>query len=197
MNIDTLFNILNEKSIQYKLSLEAIKQNKIAIIKEKNYNKLLQQSKALILDTGEKTQTKIKNYIEETVTLALQSVFGEQYTFSIEFDYEKRDQFEVNFFILKKISPEVTLKLEPRKNQCAGGHKDVCSFALRLVCLTLEQPEVIYILILDEPFKNISAKFLPAVGQMVVDISQLLNLQIIMVTHINSFIESANNVIHI
>lgn len=192
MNFQQAFELLNEKSIQLKLSIEAIGKNKIAIAKEKSIIENLQKAKAIIIQVGEKTQQEIKKYIEETVTLALQSVYGIDYEFVIEFNYDKREQFEVSFYIR-----HLKIQLEPRKDTCGGGIIDVCSFALRLVCLTLEEKNIASILILDEPFKNISANYLPAVGQMVVDISELLNLQIIMVTHIDGFIETAGNIIYL
>ena len=190
--IDDILTILNEKAIELKLSLSAYKKNKIAIIKEKQLIEILQKTRAVLLQVGEETQKEIKQYIEETTTFALQSVFDDDYQFLIEFDYTKREQFEVYFYI-----NHLGIKLEPRKDTCSGGVIDVSAFALRLICLTLEEEDIAAILILDEPFKNVSAKFIPAVGQMVVDVAELLELQIIMVTHEEGFIETANNIIYI
>lgn len=192
MNTDNILQILTEKATELKLALNAISKNRIALAKEKRSIEILQKAKAVIIEVGENTQREIKEYIEETVTLALQSVYGDDYQFIVEFDYTKREQFEVSFYI-----DHLGIKLEPRKDTCGGGVIDVCSFALRMVCLTLETPDVEAVLILDEPFKNVSSKFIPLVGQMVVDISHLLNLQIIMVTHIDGFIETADNIIYV
>lgn len=192
MSIDNILQILTEKATELKLALNAISKNKIALAKEKRSIEILLKVKAIIIEVGENTQHEIKEYIEETITLALQSVYGDDYQFIVEFDYTKREQFEVSFYI-----KHLDVKLEPRKDTCGGGIIDVCSFAARMVCLTLEAPEIEAVLILDEPFKNVSSKFVPAVGQMVVDISHLLNLQIIMVTHIDGFIETADNIIYI
>jgi DNA repair exonuclease SbcCD ATPase subunit len=190
--IDFVLQSLNKKIIQLKLAEDAYRKNTIAITKEKKAIEILQQAKAVIIQVGESTQQEIKHYIEETVTLALQSVYGEDYEFIIEFNYTKREQFEIYFYVV-----HLGIKLEPRKDTCGGGVIDICSFALRMVCLTLEQPNIASVLILDEPFKNVSAMFIPAVGQMVVDVADLLNLQIIMVTHVDGFIETANNIIYV
>jgi len=190
--IDKILTILNEKVIELKITTKIYKQNKIGIVKEKQLIKILQKAKAVFIQVGEKTQGEIKQYIEETVTLALQAVYGEDYQFLIEFDYTKREQFEVYFYV-----NHLNIKLEPRQDTCSGGVIDVCAFALRMVCLTLEKPDIASILILDEPFKNVSAGFIPATSQMVVDISELLKLQIIMITHEKGFIETANNIIYI
>lgn len=192
MNLSKLIDTLTEKNTELKLAKQAITKNTIEISREKKLIELNQKAKAVIIQVGENTQNEIKKYIEDTVTLALQSVYGEWYKFLIEFDYTKREQFEVNFFI-----EHLGIKLEPRKDSVGGGVVDVCSFALRMVCLTLEEDRISPILILDEPFKNVSALFLPSVGQMVTDICEMLNLQIIMVTHTEGLIESANNIIYI
>lgn len=191
-DFDEIYEILTEKATEYKLANAAIKKNRIAIAKEKNIIENLQKAKAIIIEVGSNTQNEIKEYIEETVTLALQSVFDEDIYFIMEFNYTKREQFEIYFYI-----EHLGIKMEPRKDTCGGGIIDVCSFALRLVCLTLDDPEIESVLILDEPFKNVSAVYTPAVGQMVVDIAKLMNIQIIMVTHIDMFIEGGDNIIYI
>ena len=192
MNIDQINQILNEKSLQLKLANETIRNNKINIIKIKKLSTQLHKIKEILFKVGKDTQQELKKYIEETTTLALQSVYGEEFSFVMHFNYDKRDQFEVKFYI-----KENEILLEPRDNECSGGQIDVCAFALQMICLTLEQEGFIPILIQDEPFKNVSKNYIPAVGQMVKDICKLLNLQIIMVTHITEFIENADNVIHL
>lgn len=190
--IEEIIDHLKELQTEYSLARKKHSKNVLAIAKEKKAIEVLEKCKAVLIKVGEDTQKELKKYIEETTTLALQSVYGDDYEFTIEFDYSKRDQVEIYFFIR-----HLGIKLEPRKDTCGGGVIDVCSFALRMICLTLEEPDVAAVLILDEPFKNVSAKFIPLVGQMIVDTADLLKLQIIMVTHIEGFIETADNLIYI
>ena len=190
--IDEIITHLKELQTEYSLAQKNYSKNKIAISKERKLIEQLDVCKAVLIKVGEDTQSKLKKYIEETTTLALQSVYGDDYHFIIEFRYDKRDQVEIRFFI-----NHLGIKLEPRKDTCGGGVIDVCSFALRMICLTLEEPDVAAVLILDEPFKNVSAKYVSLVGQMIVDVAELLNLQILMVTHIEGFIETANNLIYL
>jgi DNA repair ATPase RecN len=190
--IDTILDRLNKLQTEYNLAKKKYSKNVITIAKERKSIEQLELCKAILIKVGEDTQKELKKYIEETTTMALQTVYGDDYEFLIEFNYDKRDQIEIRFFI-----KHLGIKLEPRKDTCGGGVIDVCSFALRMICLTLEEPDVAAVLILDEPFKNVSAKYVPLVGQTIVDIADLLNLQIIMVTHIEGFIETANNLIYI
>jgi DNA repair exonuclease SbcCD ATPase subunit len=191
-SLNEVLKLIDEKVVEYKLLSQSYAQNKIGIAREKNFLETLEKTKAIINDIGENIQRRIKAYIEETVTMALQSVLGDDYRFVIEFQHDKRDQLEVLFFI-----NHFGENFEPRKNTCEGGAIDICSFALRMICLTLEEPKVDYILFLDEPFKNVSKKYMGAVCQMVVDISSLMDLQVIMVTHVDDLIETADNIVYL
>jgi DNA repair exonuclease SbcCD ATPase subunit len=191
-SLNDILKLIDERVIEYKLLSQSFAENKIAIAKEKKILEVLEKTKAVINDIGEETRGKIKKYIEETVTLAMQSVFGSDYRFEIEFKIDKRDQLEVYFYI-----NHFGINYEPRKDTCEGGVVDICSFALRLICLTMEEPKVDSVLFLDEPFKNVSKKYIPAVGQMIIDISSLMDLQIIMVTHVEDLIESASNIVYL
>jgi DNA repair exonuclease SbcCD ATPase subunit len=65
-----------------------------------------------------------------------------------------------------------------------GGVVDVAAFALRLACLMLHRPAVRRTVVLDEPFKFVSADRRGYVRQMLEDLAEELNVQFIMVTHI-------------
>ena len=61
---------------------------------------------------------------------------------------------------------------------------DVAAFALRLSCLMLSTPKLRRILVLDEPFKFVSAEFIPRVHSLIEQLSTEMHVQIVMVTHI-------------
>jgi hypothetical protein len=191
MNVDELY----EKCLQLdglkKHSQMEFTKNRIGISREKRRIELLEMAKATVIKIGEDTQKEIKKYIEETVTFAVQTVYGEQYNFVVEFNYDKRDQFEIQFFINRN-----GILLEPRKDTISGGLTDVCAFSLRMVLFSLEE-EVIGIIILDEPFKNVSKSFIPLVSQMVKELSDLLELQLILCSHTDEIIELADQIIQL
>ena len=194
--IENILNYLLSKEVELNLATKEYSSNTIAVAKQKLYLNIAEKAKALIVKIGEKTQKEIKEYIEKTITYCLQSVFEDEYSFVIKFDFSKRDQMEIHF-IINHYGLEVDpIELDPKEDNTAGGVLDVCSFALRIVCLSFEFPNIEKIVFLDEPFKNVSDKYKPAVGQMIREVSHLLKIQIIMSTHIQIFIENSDNIVY-
>jgi DNA repair exonuclease SbcCD ATPase subunit len=70
-------------------------------------------------------------------------------------------------------------------NSTGGGVVDVASFALRVACLILHRPRLSKVMVLDEPFKFVSAQYRDRVRTMLERLSQDLDMQIIMVSHID------------
>lgn len=190
--INDLHKVLIEAEAELSLSLKAYSFNKIAIAKEKKWIELEQMAKATVIKVGEETQREIKQYIEDSVTFALQTVYGSAYHFVVQFKYDKRDQAEVKFFLSKNGK-----FYEPRKDTISGGATDVCAFSLRMVLYTLEDPDPSPVLILDEPFKNVSKGYIPFVSEMVKELANMLELQLIISTHTDEIIELADNIIYL
>jgi DNA repair exonuclease SbcCD ATPase subunit len=190
--IETLHTTLIQAEAELSLALKAYSFNKISIAKEKRWIELEQMAKAAVIKVGEETQREIKQYIEDSVTFALQTVYGSQYHFVTDFRYDKRDQAEVKFFLSRNGK-----LYEPRKDTISGGATDICAFSLRMVLYTLEDPDPAPILILDEPFKNVSKGYMPFVSEMVKELANMLNLQLIISTHTDEIIELADNIIYL
>lgn len=190
--IEQIHTTLIEAEAELAIALKAYSSNRIAIAKEKKWIELEQMAKIAIIKVGEETQQEIKNYIQDSVTFALQTVYGSAYYFVVQFQYDKRDQAEVKFFLSKKGK-----LYEPRKDTISGGATDICAFSLRMVLYTLEDPDPAPILILDEPFKNVSKGYLPLVSEMIKELSNMLELQLIISTHTDEIIELADNIIYL
>ena len=133
------------------------------------------------------TQTSFCEFIEEVVSLALQTVFdesGDVYGFGVDYEI-KHNKSTANLWIIKnghKMSP---------KESCGGGVLDVASFGLRAITFALAETPPEPILFLDEPGKfmgDYSVNF----GLMLKEISQLLQLQIVMISHDSSLVECAD-----
>lgn len=190
MNLDKIIKTLENKNTELNLTINAYKTNKdkIEIVKENILN--LEKIQKLVIDIGQQSQQNVIGYMEETVTLALKSIFGEEYSFKIIFEM-KRDQPECHFYVNKN-----GLLLEPRFDTMGGGIIDVAALALHVLVLILEKSPPI--LIADEPMlKNVSKEHLPAVADMLKRLIKELNIQLIMVTHIPELIDIADNVIEI
>lgn len=192
MMIENLHKSLTEWETELALAIKAHKQNNLKIKAEKKSIEIAEMARATLIKIGEETQREIREYIEDTVTFALQTVLGNQYHFVVDFNYDKRDQAEVTFYLSKN-----EMLYEPRKDTTSGGAVDICAFSLRMILYTLEDPNPIPVLVLDEPFKNVSQGFIPLVSEMVMELSKMLKLQLIISTHTDEIIELADNIIYL
>jgi DNA repair exonuclease SbcCD ATPase subunit len=135
------------------------------------------ESRDVLQAVAQKVQESAHKQIAAIVTRCLQCVFHDPYEFAIHFD-RKRGKTEARITLTR--NGEDT---DPM-TAAGGGVVDVASFGLRLACLTLRVPRCRKLLILDEPFKFVSAEFIPAVREMIEQLAEDLDFQIVMITHI-------------
>ncbi len=145
-------------------------------------------AKQLVLAVAEQTQQNIGTRISNLVSLALASVFDEPYEFLIEF-VQRRGVTEADLFFVKDGN-----RLEPMAAS-GGGAIDIASFALRVAVWSLNKTRPV--LLLDEPFRNLSQDLHDRAGIMVQELSRKLGVQIIMVSHSQAIIAGADQVIKV
>lgn len=122
-------------------------------------------------------QQKAHEKIGTVVSSCLQAVFGEQaYEFKILFE-RKRGKTEAQLRFCRG-----GLDIDPL-TASGGGVVDVAAFALRVACLLLHRPRLSKLIVLDEPFRFVSAAYQENIRSMLEELSKDLKLQIIMVTH--------------
>lgn len=80
-------------------------------------------------------------------------------------------------------------------NQCGGGLVDVLCFCLRMAVYSISS--VNNVIVLDEPFRYISRSLRGQVAELLSILSEKLNIQILEVTHMDEFSNSANNKVFI
>jgi DNA repair exonuclease SbcCD ATPase subunit len=122
------------------------------------------------------TQESVKDFIEELVSLALSSVYGDEYAFVVEYEV-KRNKSEASCYVVKGGE-----RMDP-KDEVGGGVLDVASFGLRLVLWAMSSPRSAPVMIFDEPFKYVSRDRIDKAAEMVREISTMLGIQMVMVTH--------------
>lgn len=150
---------------------------------------LSSEAKKILQHVGELAQQYAVSQIESLVTYALKDVFGrDSYVFRVDLKHGKK-------------STSVTFYFEKGKDRfdpleaCEYGAVDVACFALRIAMWKLNPSE--RTMIFDEPFKNVSAKYIPRVGQFVQKISHSLEFQFVIITHIKGLLAYADNVTRI
>lgn len=120
--------------------------------------------------------------IERLVTHCLQYVFGDEYSCSIVTDQSAHG------VTAEIVVNKGDLTLSPMSS-CGGGVVDVVSFALRLASVVGDARQSNRkILILDEPFRFLSAAYKPRVAQLVEDLAEDYDFQIVLITHDDEFV---------
>ncbi|MFX0132401.1 MAG: hypothetical protein ACFFDN_02020 [Candidatus Hodarchaeota archaeon] len=181
---DIYNNLLAKKSIY----AEKIKEYEKEIKKSKRRLISIEKAQILLQTVAKELQNTLQIHIEDIVQSALDSCFPNEYDFNIIFEI-KRGQTEVNIFLQNGDD-----SVDPL-NEIGGGVVDIISIALRLASWSLSQTDSV--IILDEPFKFLSADLRNFAGEMLKNLSEKLNLQIIMVTHMTEMINISNKVFEI
>ncbi len=135
-----------------------------------------QEAQEILQHVAQAVQQKAHEKIATVVSSCLSAVFDDPYEFKIEFE-RKRGRTEA---VLKFCRGGLTV--DPL-TASGGGVVDVAAFALRAACLMLHRPRLTKLLVLDEPFRFVSAEYQDNIRSMLEQLAQDLGLQIILVTH--------------
>jgi len=146
--------------------------------KQARTNRIVAKKAQTILQhASEQIQREAHKRIASTVTTCMQFVFGDSYSFCIKFA-RMRGRTQANLQLLK----DGNVITDPA-NEDSGGVLDVAAFALRLSCLVMHKPVLQRVLILDEPFRFVSAKYRPRIKGLLIRLSKEFEVQIVQVTH--------------
>lgn len=160
------------------------KEDEIETLTEKEIN--LEEASNIARLVAEQTQSELSFHISDIVSHALSSIFEEAYKFELKF-IQKRGKTEAELSFTRDGN-----EVDPM-TACGGGVVDIASFALRLAMLMLQKHKA-PVLILDEPFRFVSADYQEKAGLLLKELSHKLGIQIIMVTHTDSLIADADKV---
>lgn len=156
----------------------SIEEESAALEKAKRTLDRTQVAQDLLQRVAQAVQQKAHERISAVVSSCLSAVFDDPYEFKIEFA-RKRGRTEAALRFTRR-----GLDVDPL-TASGGGVVDVAAFALRVACLMLHRPRLSRIVVLDEPFKFVSAEYRDNVRAMLEGLCKDLGLQIIMVSHIN------------
>jgi DNA repair exonuclease SbcCD ATPase subunit len=152
--------------------------------------KNLEKAHEIVKIVGGETQQQLQYHISDITSLALESVFPNPYKLIMNF-IERRGKIECDLLferdgnIIKPI------------NSGGFGAVDVAALALRVALWSMQMPRTRPTLLLDEPFKHLSAKHHEAASQMVKELSDKLGIQFIISTHIPILSEYADKVFEV
>lgn len=140
---------------------------------QRQIDKLI-QARIVMVQVAKLTQENFKDHIESLVNLAVQSVFGERYTFQLQF--AEGGKPEASPIIMENNKP-----LDP-KQEMGGSIIDIISFAFRVVLWSIESKRSRNIFILDEPFR-FCGDYIWQAGEILQKLSKELGFQVIIITH--------------
>ena len=129
-------------------------------------------------EIAKEIQQQAHQRVSDVVTRCIKTVFGDDsYEFRIMFE-EKRNKTEARIALIKdgqEISPPI--------DASGGGVIDVAAFALRIAVLNLIKPARRRFVVLDEPFRFVSADKLPIVLSLMEYLADTMEMQFLMVNH--------------
>jgi hypothetical protein len=132
------------------------------------------ETQRLIREASQLTLSNLSVRIGTIVTKALTQVLGEGYKFNLDFDI-KYNKLAADMY-LEKDGKRYDLK---RDN--GDGVVDIVALALRVAILCLDRRKLRRLLILDEPCGAVSVNYQPVLGRMIKQLSDMLDLQVVMV----------------
>lgn len=151
------------------------------IDKEKRNKAALSEATTILRDLYEQTQERFHGQIQQIVTYCLKEVFGEDaYEFKINFT-QKRNQVEASLVFVRGGE-----EFDPLQ-AAGGGVLAVACFALRMAVLYLMRRDVRPIMILDEPFSQVSKEYREAMAALLERTAEEFNMQYILITHSPEF----------
>ena len=137
------------------------------------------EAQQIVQAVAETIQEEAHDRIAGVVSQCLATVFEEPYEFRIKFE-RARGRTEAKLVFVRE-----GMAVDPM-DASGGGVVDVAAFALRLSCLMLSRPARRRAVILDEPFKFVSADRRDRVRAMLEGLAENLGVQFVMVTHIEA-----------
>lgn len=144
----------------------------------------------MLLGLADSARDKVRARVEDVVTLALRGVFGGANKFRFDTSLSRG---VVNMTPVVGTDATGWMKL----TECAGGVVDVVAFALRATLLCWHRPNLRPVLFADEPFRHVSDDYLPAVAEMLKELSVVTGLQMVVVSHEPTLADCADRVISV
>ncbi len=148
----------------------------------------IEKAQVLVQKVALETQEVLRIQIADVVQSALDTVFPDVYKFSVEFEI-KRGRTECRL-VFRQGDFEVDIL-----SSDGGGIVDLASLALRVAAWSLGTSA--NTLFLDEPGKFVSRNLVGQFAEIIAELSEKLDLQVIMVSHVPELIENSDKVFRV
>lgn len=139
---------------------------------------------------GEERQDRAQRQIEMLVTQGLTTIFEDNLTFHLVPGVRAKTPV-VDFVVRSTLADGTTVDTDVMAAR-GGGLAATVGFLLRLVILLLSRQRQETVLFLDETFAHVSAEYIPRLIQFLKDLVAKTGVQIVLVTHDNTFEDAAD-----
>lgn len=177
--IEGLREALNKRLSERSSILQNIHSEKENLSSTKLNVENLREALNILQEVAKTVQEHAHERISKLVSKCLAIVFDDPYTFEIEFQ-RKRNKTEAILLFRRRGQ-----QLDPL-DASGGGVVDVAAFALRLSCLSLRIPQQRHLVVMDEPFRNVSPGYRPRIKKMLEMLTEELGFQFILATNMKS-----------
>lgn len=181
-------SLLNYKKEERRIKREQLeaKKNELLSIEKKLLS--LKKIADIFKKSAVSSQEYLSSYLTSLVTDSIRVVFP-----------DRNLVFRVEFSTTRDTQCNVSLEEDERKlslfDSEGYGVLDIISIVLRAAYIVLDKSEKI--MILDEPFRNLSVDRHEAASKMLYDLSHRLNMQIIVNTHLIGIEDVADKTINL
>jgi len=172
-----------KREVRQEVLTEQLKTKTALVLEKEIYLEELVKVSEVLKHVASETQEHLKLHIDNIVSLALDSVFPDEFTFALNF-VDKRGTIEADICLLKD-----GRESDPMDSE-GGGVIDILSFSLRIAIWSLKKTSPV--IILDEPFRFLSKDLQHKASLMLKELSSKLGIQFIIVSHEEAIIESAD-----
>lgn len=170
-----------------------LKQNEINLESIKKKLELFEEVRIFFQELAEIARVEVASDLEHVVTLCLQAVFGEDFSFEIEID-TSRNNTVIEFYVIDNSGPEPVRR--PPEASMGGGTVDTCAIGLRFGLLQILDPKPVGPIILDEPAKMVSEGIVEGIASLLKELTTIFKKQTILVTHHKTVEDVIENPIH-
>lgn len=177
MNLPETRKLINECLNDLMAVDKQLQNEEATLIIAESYAVQITKAQEITQAVAQKIQQQAHDRIVGVVCKCLEMVFGDVYQFNIHFE-RKRGRTEAKLVLMKDGH-----EIDDPMDEDSGGVVDVAAFALRLSCLVLAKPYLRRLIVLDEPFKFVSAEYRDNVRMMLEGLAKDFKIQFIMVTH--------------
>lgn len=191
--IQSNFEELLEKFKTHKIKRKSYidEKNKLDIKLKDKENRLLECETAILIlkDYLGVATDEVVHLFEETVTSGLKRIFNEEYDFKIRIDQHKNKKGCT--FLVHTDEYDGYIDIDNSQGTCL---EQVVSMICRVIMVSLD-PEVHKTIILDEPFSGAAVDKIDKIVEFMYEISENFGIQLIVISHMQEFVDYADKVI--